>query len=168
MPQPLGSNGGFRAQIAAFVFAICAGATASAQTGYVNFESPHVSPLAVSPDATRLFAVNTPDNRVEIFNITGGAPTAIGGVPVGLEPVSVRPRTNTEIWVVNLLSDSISIVDVTQMNVARTLSTGDEPCDVVFAGGRAFVTCSQLNIVQVFDLANLSAPPTQVNIAGED
>src|SRR5262249_48555306 len=67
-------------------------------------------------------------------------------VSVGLEPVAVVARTNTEVWVVNHLSDSISIVDVSDQNhprVVRTLLVGDEPRDIVFAGpnkSRAFIT----------------------------
>ena len=34
-----------------------------------------------------------------------------------------------------------------------TLACKDEPADVVFANGRAFVSCSQNNAVRVFDLA---------------
>ena len=70
-------------------------------------------------------------------------------MPVGLEPVAVAARTNTEVWVVNHLSDSVSIVDVgaTPPRVVRTLLVGDEPRDIVFAGRprrrhftRAFIT----------------------------
>ena len=38
--------------------------------------------------------------------------TFAASVPVGMEPVAVAARTNDEVWVVNHLSDSISIVDV--------------------------------------------------------
>ncbi len=56
-------------------------------------------------------------------------------VPVGLEPVAVAARTNTEVWVTNLLSDSVSIVSLTGTpHVVRTLLVGDEPRDIVFAG----------------------------------
>src|SRR5690606_6734165 len=66
-------------------------------------------------------------------------------VPVGLEPVAVAARNAGEVWVVNHLSDSVSVVDVasTPPRVVRTLLVGDEPRDVVFAGtggNRAFVT----------------------------
>jgi hypothetical protein len=37
---------------------------------FVNFESGQVRPLAVSTDGSRLFALNTPDNRLEIFSIS--------------------------------------------------------------------------------------------------
>src|SRR5262245_40237096 len=86
--------------------------TSPAQGSFVHWESPHVNPLALSPSATKMFAVNTPDNRVEIFDVTAGTPLPIGSVPVGLDPVSVRARTDDEVWVVNRVSDSISIVSV--------------------------------------------------------
>jgi YVTN family beta-propeller protein len=141
---------------------------ALAQSSFVNWETPHVSPLDRSPSGELLFAVNTADNRLEIFDITLGTAVWQASVPVGLDPVSVRARTDDEVWVVNHVSDSISIVNVATRNVARTLLTGDEPTDVVFANGRAFVTLSQLNQLAVYNLANLAAAPTIVNIEGED
>jgi hypothetical protein len=41
-------------------------AVAAAQGSFINFESGHVRPLALSPAGDRLFAVNTPDNRLAI------------------------------------------------------------------------------------------------------
>ena len=116
---------------------------ASAQNGYTLFESGPVRPLALSPDGTKLFACNVPDGRLEIFSLATGTPELIGSVQVGLEPVAVAARSNAEVWVVNHLSDSISIVDVATQRVTRTLLVGDEPRDIVFGGaakGRAFVT----------------------------
>jgi DNA-binding beta-propeller fold protein YncE len=120
---------------------------------FATFESGQVRPLALSPDGTRLFALNTPDNQLEIFAVTGGSLTHVGAVAVGLEPVAVAARTDTEVWVVNHLSDSVSIVDVgaTPPHVVRTLLVGDEPRDIVFAGqrdagghfSRAFITTAR-------------------------
>jgi len=120
--------------------------SANAAPSFTTFDTGQVRPLAQSPDGTRLFAVNTPDNRLEIFTVGAGTLTKVGSVPVGLEPVAVAVRSNTEVWVVNHLSDSVSIVDVTTpatARVVRTLLTGDEPRDLVFAGpgnNRAFIT----------------------------
>ncbi|HEV7731177.1 MAG TPA: hypothetical protein VGR62_03400 [Candidatus Binatia bacterium] len=113
---------------------------AAASPVRATFESGQVRPLALSPDGTRLFAVNTPDGHLEVFEAVGLQHTA--SVPVGLEPVAVAARTDTEVWVVNHLSDSVSIVSLATnpARVVRTLLVGDEPSDVVFAGGRAFVT----------------------------
>ncbi|WP_235685298.1 MULTISPECIES: YncE family protein [Corallococcus] len=110
---------------------------------FIEFESAHVRPLALSPDGTKLFAVNTPDNRLAVFNVTNGGLSLVAEVPVGLEPVSVAARSDTEVWVVNHLSDSISVVSVSGTpHVVRTLLVGDEPRDVVFAGanGHAFIS----------------------------
>ena len=118
--------------------------TANAQTpSFLEFDSGPVRPLAKSPDGTKLFAVNTPAGTLEIFNITDAGLTLQARVPVGLEPVSVAPRNNTEVWVVNHLSDSVSVVSLTGTpRVTRTLLVGDEPRDVVFAGNpqRAFIS----------------------------
>jgi YVTN family beta-propeller protein len=112
---------------------------------FVTFESGQVRPLALSPDGKRLFAVNTPDNSLEVFAVASGGLTHLGAVPVGMEPVAVAARSNTEVWVVNHLSDSLSIVDtsIVPPRVTRTLLVGDEPRDIVFAGpggNRAFIT----------------------------
>src|SRR6516225_3410678 len=119
--------------------------TPPASAAFTEFETGQVRPLALSPDGTKLFAVNTPDDRLEIFSVGTSGLTHTGSVPVGLEPAAVAARTNTEVWVVNHLSDSVSIVDLSgaQPRVARTLLVGDEPRDVVFAGptkNLAFVT----------------------------
>jgi YVTN family beta-propeller protein len=125
------------------------GNQAWAQGGpYVNFETIPNRALALSPNGSRLFVTNTPDGRLEIFNIsaTGGL-TAAGSVSVGLDPIAVAARSNTEVWVVNHLSDSVSVVDVSATpRVVRTLNVGDEPRDIVFAGpggNRAFITAAR-------------------------
>src|SRR5262249_22674500 len=115
------------------------------RAAFTTFESGHVRPLALSPDGTKLFAVDTPDDRLEDFNVSGGTLVHAGSVTVGMEPVAVAARSNTEVWVVNHLCDSISIVDVSGATprVIRTLLVGDEPRDIVFAGtggNRAFIT----------------------------
>jgi sugar lactone lactonase YvrE len=112
---------------------------------FTTFETGHVRPLAFSADGTRLYAVNTPDNRLEIFAVAGLGLTHIGSVDVGLEPCAVALRSHNEAWVVNHLSDSVSIVDLSASppRVVRTLLVGDEPRDIVFAGtggNRAFIT----------------------------
>ena len=111
---------------------------------FVAYESGQVRPLAMSADGQRLFAVNTPDNKLEIFSIAGGL-ASVASVPVGLEPIAVAVDPAGRVWVVNHLSDSISVVDVTAAipQVVQTLWVGDEPRDIVFAGTnreRAFVT----------------------------
>jgi DNA-binding beta-propeller fold protein YncE len=120
----------------------------STPPAFATFETGQVRPLALSPSGLLLFAANTPDNRLEVFrNLPVVGLQHVSSVTVGLEPLAVAVASETEVWVVNHLSDSVSIVDLTQgperPRVVRTLLVGDEPRDIVFAGPnkrRAFIT----------------------------
>jgi YVTN family beta-propeller protein len=154
---------------AALVTALLPGRSASrtqAVNDFVHFESGHVHPLSMTPDGTRLLAVNTADDQLAVFNVTGGSPVLVAEVPVGLEPVSVAVRDNNEAWVVNQLSDDVSIVNLKTLNVRATLHVGDEPADVVFAGSpqRAWVSVSQEDALKVYDPANLATAPLVVPV----
>jgi DNA-binding beta-propeller fold protein YncE len=113
---------------------------------FTLFESGQVRPLALSPSKTRLFAVNTPDGRLEVFDVVGDGLVHRSSIPVGLEPVAVAARSDREVWVVNHVSDSVSVVAIDPSghgSVTRTLLVGDEPRDIVFGGphhDRAFIT----------------------------
>jgi YVTN family beta-propeller protein len=135
---------------------------------FINWETAPVHPIALSPDGNRLAVCNLPDNRLELFDVAGPVPVSIGSVPVGLDPVSVRWPASNEIWVVNYISDSVSVVDPNARKIVATLNTLDTPADVVFAGSpqRAFVSCSMPNTIQIFDPAS-RALTGQLAIAGE-
>lgn len=139
-----------------------------AELPFVNFENHPVHALDLSPDQRTVAISHTADQRVQFMDVSSSEPILIGSVLVGVDPVSVRFRSDTEIWVVNHVSDSISIIDPQSRQIKRTLATADEPYDVVFAAGKAFVSCSQANRVQVFELDNLSANPVNLEIKGED
>lgn len=118
---------------------------AQAQSSYYLFESGHVRPMTLSPDGTRLYAVNTPDNRLEIYSVDADGLSYIESVAVGLEPVAVVVGNNDDVWVVNHLSDSVSVIDTSgsPARITETLLVGDEPRDIIFAGSngdRAFIT----------------------------
>ena len=115
------------------------------QGSYTAFESGQVRPLALSSDSKTLYALNTPDGKLEIFDVSGSTPTLKHSVPVGLEPVAISLLNDAEAWVVNTLSDSVSVVNLAAATpyVKRTIHVGDEPQDIVFAGPnrqRAFIT----------------------------
>ncbi|MFT5108017.1 MAG: YVTN family beta-propeller protein [Pseudoalteromonas tetraodonis] len=90
---------------------------------------------------------------------------------VGIDPVSARFESDTSIWVVNQLSDTVSVVDVPNRIVAHTLQTDDEPADVVFTAGpprRAYVSCSQPDSILEFDPGQLGNAPLPIRIEGEE
>jgi YVTN family beta-propeller protein len=137
---------------------------------FENFESSQVHPLALSEAGDQLYAVNTPEDRLAIFDIeTDGSLTLAGNVEVGLGPVSVAVRPGTdEVWVANHLSDTVSIVDVAAGDVTGTIACGDEPTDVAFASGRAFVSLAgKQDKVNVYDAAT-RGQIASLDIFGDD
>lgn len=121
---------------------------------FAHLEGRQTHPLGLTPDGRLLLAVNTPDARLSVFDVSNAsnpAPVLIAEIPVGLEPVSLRARTDDEVWVVNEVSDSVSIVSLARGMVVATLPCPDEPADVVFAQGKAFVSCARSNLLRVFD-----------------
>ena len=141
--------------------------TGSAWATYTNMEVSQVHPIALTPDGQKLLVVNTPAARLEVFAVAvDGSITHSDSISVGMEPVSVVARTSTEAWVVNNLSDSVSIIDLgsSPATVTETLDVGDEPTDVVFAAGKAFVAVSGEDTVKVYTLAALGSPPQSVDL----
>lgn len=140
------------------LLSLIAGPADAQPPSFITFETGPVRPLALNASGTVLAAVNTPDNQLELFNIKNadpGPPAEPGGItrrssiPVGLEPCAVAFRADgSEAWVVNHLSDSVSVVDVFTSTVKRTILVGDEPRDIVITdpdgagplGERAFIT----------------------------
>ncbi|MBM4198803.1 MAG: hypothetical protein FJ198_03835, partial [Gammaproteobacteria bacterium] len=118
----------------------------AAAASVVVFESGPVRPLALSADGQRLFVTNAPANCLEIYAVEDDALRLVSAISVGLEPVAVAERNANEVWVVNHLSDSVSVVRLDGTpRVLRTLQVGDEPRDIVFAGAnrdRAFITAA--------------------------
>ena len=125
------------------------GATARATQSaadYVLFEGGAVRPLALSPDGSKLAVANTPANCLEIYQVSDQQLQLESSVMVGVEPVAVAFNGSDEVWVVNHLSDSVSVVSLTATpRVIATLQVGDEPRDIVFAGenhSRAFISAA--------------------------
>jgi YVTN family beta-propeller protein len=129
---------------------------------FTHFESQQVHPITLTPSHDRLLVVNTPDAHLVAFDITGNAPNAIADIAVGVEPVSVACPDDSTAWVVNNLSDDVSIVNLNTMHTRATLRVGDEPNDVVFAGSplRAYVSVSNEDVVKVYDPATLALVAT--------
>jgi len=162
-------------------------AGAGNDAAFINFETPHVHPIDISPDGNWLAACNTPDGRIEIYSInqTTGALAFTTSVTVGVDPVSVRFRTNDELWAVNAVSDSISVIDRTIGQVTDTIITyrltdtgstldgspdGDRPMDVVFinGGARAVVSSTTSDRLQLYDTTTLALLDESLRLDGEE
>ncbi|MBI1783796.1 beta-propeller fold lactonase family protein [Candidatus Sumerlaeota bacterium] len=149
---------------------LCGPRLLPAQASFINWETPPVHPIDLSPDGQHLAVCNLPNGRVEIFNMSSGVPISESVIQVGLDPVTARWRTNSELWVVNLISDSISVVDLPTRTILDTILTSEEPQDVAFVTGspdRAFVSCSHDNRIQIYN-ATTRAFIQNLTVAGEE
>lgn len=147
------------------VSGLCVG---SVRASEANFESPPVHPIELSPSGTYLFATHTADHRLVVYYLGGPQPKLIAEIMVGLEPVSVRALNDNTVWVASHVSDAINIVNIPTRNIVRTLLVGDEPTDVVFAKGKAYVSVSQEDKLRVYDLDNLDALPVEIPVEMSD
>ena len=136
---------------------------------FTNFEVAQVHPLDVTPDGTKLLSVNTANGTLEVFAINGSNLTLTSVIKVGVDPISVRAFSNTQAWVVNEISDSVSIVDIKNDVLTATLQTDDEPADVVFAGTpvRAYVSVAQARELMVFDPVVPTSTIARIPILGQ-
>lgn len=137
---------------------------------FINYETAHCHPIDITPDGTKLLAVNTANYSLEVFDLTQSSLQQIATIPVGVDPVTVRARTNTEAWVVNSISDNISIVDLSTNLVTKTIEVANEPWDVVFAGTpeKAYVSSAEPSILSIYNMVNLNAAPITHKVIGED
>ncbi len=122
------------------------------------FESVPVRPMALSDKGDLLFVINSPADCLEVYSTENQTLSLVSSVTVGVDPVAVAVRTESEIWVVNHISDSVSIISLDgKPHVKQTLQVGDAPWDIVFTNGpghgdnpernhrdRAFITSSFL------------------------
>lgn len=131
----------------------------TATAPFPNFESSPVRSLLLSPDGKRLYVLNTPDHRVEIYAVQLDAQhqvqlTLWASVFTGLEPVSMAlsPDDPSRLFVANLLSDSVSVVDLGRLGVVATIPAGDEPHDVLVEDGVLYIATARS--AQAPDLVN--------------
>lgn len=154
----------------------------TATAPYLNFESGPVKQLMLSPDGSELYLLNTIDHRLEIFQVSevAGAPqlTPKASIFTGLEPVSMalHPANPDRLFVANLISDSVAVVDLVSQTVEAILNVGDEPRDVEVVGDQLFVACSRgrsaNNLLTLLDhglvIAEASPPYTHLKTLNVD
>jgi len=106
---------------------------------YTLFEVDPVRPVATLANSGLVLVTNTNDDFLELLEPRDQGVRRCGAVQVGMRPVAVAVihewRHDAEVWVVNHLSDSISVVELDTDDctgsVAQTLQVGDEPRDIV-------------------------------------
>jgi len=126
---------------------------------YTLFEADPVRPVAVLGSSGFVAVANVPDDYIELFKPAGDRLRHCASIKVGMRPVAMavideQPGVvpvltdSMELWVVNHLSDSVSVIQLNSRRcvgqVVRTIHVGDEPRDIVVArtpaGPRVFIT----------------------------
>ena len=133
--------------------------------GHYNYESPHANPIALLPDGSLAYAVNTPADTVDVIDTS--TREVVARISVGIDPVGIAVRPDgKEVWVSNHISDSVSVIDadpssasrheilhtVTAFNRAQATDF-DEPVGIAFASNtKAYVALSSSNRIAVIDV----------------
>jgi hypothetical protein len=100
------------------------GASSARAADFMAFETGAVRPMVLSGEASRLFALNIPDNRLEVFSVDAQGLTVLGSVQVGMEPCALAQAPDGRLWVVNHLSDSVRGIGHTSWVLAQRPSLG--------------------------------------------
>lgn len=159
--------GFFATAVAAITLLVLSSAGRAGAGDYAAFEARQTHPVTLIEDL--LLAVNSPSGTLAVYDLgepsTGGVPYLRWEIPVGVEPVSVQARSVSEAWVVNEVSDSISVVNLDTGVVTATLSVPDEPSDVLFVGNTAVVSCARSNLLRLIN-ATTFAPLSEIPLRG--
>ena len=97
-------------------------------------------------------------DRVSLFDLDAlGPPRA---VPVGARPFGLAFAPDGRLFVANVGTNDVSVVDPASGTVTATLPVGERPYGIAFARGRTFVTNQYADSVSVIDLATLEPVAT--------
>ena len=140
--------------------------------GHPNFTSPHARPIALLPDGSRVYVVNTPADTVDVIDTALGQ--VVARINVGIDPVSIAVRPDgKEVWVANHVSDSISVIDsdpgsdrydhviatIQEFDTDTRSTRFDEPVGMAFASNaKAYVALSSVNRIAIVDVACKGIP----------
>ncbi|PTE21548.1 hypothetical protein C5F48_11805 [Cereibacter changlensis JA139] len=105
------------------------------------------SGIAVSADGALIVTADRDANRISLIDAASGASEA---VTVGEHPFGVTLRDGRA-YVVNVLSNDVTVVDLARRAVIATIPVGEHPYALAFAAGKGFVTNQYAESLTVFD-----------------
>lgn len=122
---------------------------------WMNFETAPVDAVEFSDDGQLMYTINQPGARLNVYRMSDNH--RIKQIPLGpgLVGLALRPGTD-EIWALDQITSTVTIVDTQTYQVLRSLQVSAEPHGIVFnqSGTRAYVSCSAANSVDVIDCVN--------------
>lgn len=122
--------------------------------------------LAISADGTMLASADRDSDQVSVFDLGGfdpGDPGLRHRLSVGTRPFGLTFAPDGRLFVGNVGSDDVTVLDAHSGETLATLPVGARPYGIAFAMGRAFVTNQYADTVSVIDLTTL-APAGLINV----
>lgn len=110
--------------------------------------------LALSPDGRYLASADRDADQASVFDASTLA--LLHRISVGTRPFGLGFAPDGRLFVGNVGSNDVSVIDPEQGVVTATLPVGNRPYGVGFAKNRAFVTNQYEDSVSVIDLATLA------------
>lgn len=123
------------------------------QTGVLETGSAPAG-MDVSPDGTLLASADRDADQVSIFALSDLS--LLHRLPVGTRPFGLHFAPDGRLFVGNVGSDDVTVLDATAGKALATVKVGARPYGVAFAQGRAFVTNQYADTVSVIDLETLA------------
>jgi len=138
------------------------------QLGYVQFP-PGGGALAIHPDGSQLYVPQ--QNYGTILIIDALTVVILGTIdPAGDSPTDIEVHPNGEtLYASNVLSDTLSVIDIPSRSVTATIPVGDRPTDMVLHpdGETLYVGCD--NELTVLDTtSNTVVDSINVGVWGVD
>jgi YVTN family beta-propeller protein len=129
------------------------------------------SPIAITGDDRFVWSVNPDNDSVSVFDVAGDANKKVAEIQVGKEPWCVAIKAdendgdddhdqggrndddNAKVYVTNMVSGTVSVVDAEKWNVIETIKVGTEPfgCALSPDGRQLYVSNQSSNTVSVID-----------------
>jgi len=131
---------------------------ASLQT--YQFVKQSSSAIAITDDGSRLLVVNPDSNSVSVMDPLAGEKLA--ELTVGDDPRTVALEGSARAYVANRGSNTVSVIDLSQLTIAATIEVKQHPYGVVVATGGdfVFVANSGSDSISVIETATLQVVTT--------
>ena len=114
------------------------------------------SPIAITSDDQFVWSVNPDNNSVSVFNAALDPVQKVAEVPVGIEPwcVAITPN-NAKVYVTNMVSGTVSVINATTRAVIKTIPVGTEPfgCALSPDGKKLYVANQSSDDVSLINTA---------------
>ena len=114
-------------------------------------------PAGLATGAGWLASADRDGDAVSLFDL---ATLTRRAVPVGARPFGLGFAPDGTLWVANVGSDDLSVIDPAAGRAVARIPVGTRPYGLAFAQGRAFVSNQYADTVSVIDLARRDAVAT--------